>query len=257
MKAKKHFGQNFLKSEKIVERMVTASEATSKDTILEIGPGKGILTKALLETGAHVITIEKDTDLIPLLNEKFINEIKEGKLKIVSADVLTLDISKMITGTYKLVANIPYYITGEIIRQFLTIQNQPSLMTLLVQKEVAKRIVASDKKESILSLSVKIFGEPTITEIVKKTMFTPSPKVDSAVIVIKNIGRSKLKSVSESDFFTTIKCGFSQKRKQLLSNTKKLEISNKIKTYLEANDIPITVRAEDLKLQHWLDILKK
>lgn len=256
MRAKKHFGQNFLKSEKIVERMVGASEVSEKDTVLEIGPGKGILTKALLKAGATVVVIEKDTELIPFLESKFKEETINKKLSIIEADILNIDVEEIIKSDYKIVANIPYYITGEIIRKFLTEEKQPTLMTLLVQKEVARRIVASDKKESILSLSVKLFGTPSISEVVKRTMFTPAPNVDSAVLVIKDISIKNLKEIDESKFFNLVKLGFSQKRKQFLSNIKELNKNKTIDSYLKNKNIPLTVRAEDIDLQTWIEMAK-
>lgn len=258
MRPKKHLGQNFLKSKVIVERIASSAEITETDTVLEIGPGKGILTEALLGKAGRVFVVEKDSELIPFLSEKFKEEIEKKKLFLVEGDILETDVSKLIGGDFKVVANIPYYITGEIMRVFLSSQHKPLSMTLLVQKEVARRIVANDKKESILSLSVKIFGEPKITEVVKRTMFTPAPNVDSAVIYISNISDQKLKEaeIEESRFFEIVKAAFAQKRKQLLGNLKSFNKEGKIEQILLENNLPLTIRAEDIELELWLKIVK-
>jgi 16S rRNA (adenine1518-N6/adenine1519-N6)-dimethyltransferase len=260
IRPKKQLGQNFLNSKKIVERIVSASQPQETDVLLEIGPGKGILTQALLETKKPVIAIEKDTELIPYLTKKFEQEITAKQLLLIEGDILTTDISTLIhkEQTYKVVANIPYYITGEILRTFLEMPQRPSSMTLLLQKEVAQRIVAHDKKESILSLSVKIFGAPKIVEIVKKTMFTPAPSVDSAVIYIDNISNNILTThkITNSMYFEVIKKAFGQKRKQLLGNLKGYNKTEALKTFLQEKNLSETIRAEDIPYSLWVEIVK-
>jgi 16S rRNA (adenine1518-N6/adenine1519-N6)-dimethyltransferase len=260
MHAKKSLGQNFLKSKVIVSRMAKASGVSVGDTVIEIGPGKGILTDALLETGARIIAVEKDRELIPFLSKKFSEAVDERRLKIIEADILKVTEDELgIKGKiYHIVANIPYYITGELLRIFLSRSHQPHSMTLLVQKEVARRIVAHDKKESILSLSVKLYGIPHLVEIVKRTMFTPAPNVDSAVIHIESISKTKLKDaqVSEKDFFEVIKMAFSQKRKQLVGNLKSFKKSDELIELLSKKNIPVTVRAEDIPFTLWLELVR-
>jgi len=266
-KAKKSLGQNFLKSAAIVGRIAKASNIKEGGMVLEIGPGKGILTKALLLTGAIVVAVEKDMNLIPNLLEKFKNEINEKRLFLINADILDISIveifsihSPLITSHYyKLVANIPYYITGEILRKFLESKFQPQSMVVLVQKEVAKRIVATDKKESILSLSVKAYGEPRYIETVKRKMFSPSPNVDSAILLIDKISKSffEKNGISEEQFFKTIKAGFAHKRKMAIGNLKKTFPENKnIEKIFEENKIPLKARAEDISLENWALIAK-
>lgn len=258
MKAKKQLGQNFLQSPKIVSRMVKSASVTDIDTVLEIGPGKGILTKALLETGAKVFAVEKDRDLILILKEKFSEAIANKQLVLIEGDVLKIDVQEICETKYKIVANIPYYITGEILRFFLEQEHQPASMTLLVQKEVAQRIVATQKKETILSLSVKIFGTPSIKEIVKKSMFRPAPKVDSAVILIDNISKQKLQAtnLSAKQFFDVVKQGLSQKRKTLLHNLKVFNKKNELCDTFQSLQRDLKVRGEDLSLDEWLIIAK-
>lgn len=255
-RAKKSLGQNFLNSKKALNTMCETSEVSKKDTILEIGPGKGALTEFLLEKAGKVLAIEKDEELFEFLNEKFVDSVVNGKLILINKDILDIDLSKynIKNGEYKIVANIPYNITGAILKNFLTNKNRPKSMTLLVQKEVAERIIAKDKKESILSLSVKVYGDPKFEMKVSKGSFSPVPKVDSAIINIRNISNKNLKSSeAEKLFFELIKNGFAHKRKVLYRN-----IENILKKYsvldhqsLEMFGIQKNTRAEDLKLEDW------
>lgn len=229
--------------------MVGAACISSDDTVVEIGPGKGILTQELLETGATVIAIEKDPELIPLLSEKFVHAITSGKLTLMEGDILDIDLAKLVRGdTYKLVANIPYYITGEIMRFFLSAEHQPSSITMIIQKEVAERIVCRDGKESVLSLSVKVYGTPHYIKKVPARYFSPEPKIDSAILYIDNISRKKLSHNNERAFFSVVKSGFLHKRKLLANNIGGL-VSH---TKLSACGIAPGVRAEEVSLEQWL-----
>jgi 16S rRNA (adenine1518-N6/adenine1519-N6)-dimethyltransferase len=168
MRPKKSLGQNFLISPRVANAIAGAGEIEKGETVVEIGPGKGALTMELLKTGANVIAIEKDENLVPDLKVRFWKESQNGFLEIISADVLgDIELPKK----YKLIANIPYYITGAIIEKFLSEKNPPSVAVLMVQREVADRIIARDKKESILSISVKIFGTPSIVMKVSRGNF--------------------------------------------------------------------------------------
>ncbi len=253
MFAKKSLGQNFLISSAPVKRMLELAQITDADTVLEIGPGKGVLTKALLGKGAHVIAVEKDDNLIPVLQETFKNEIEEGKLKLIHDDILEKDIPDIMAerSRYKLIANIPYYITGEIIRKFLEAEHQPDCIALLVQKEVAERIVARDGKESILSISVKVYGTPEYGGTVKKVLFRPMPNVDSAIIFVDKLSKKLFQEsgVSEKRFFEVVKAGFAHKRKQLKNNLKGV-ISDGL---LETVGLR---RAEELKVEEWIELAK-
>jgi 16S rRNA (adenine1518-N6/adenine1519-N6)-dimethyltransferase len=249
MKPKKHLGQNFLTSIPARMAIVDAGEILAGDSILEIGPGKGFLTQALLETGAHVTALEKDRDLIPLLTETFKNS---SNFTLIEGDALTYEPEKK---GYKLVANIPYYITGAILERYLTHRNQPKTMVVLVQKEVAERVCAKDSKESILSLSVKAYGEPKLVYRVSKGSFHPIPSVDSAVLQIKHISRDNFANqYHESLFFKAVKAGFAHKRKLLASNLKGVFPQAHIESLFEKLLIPPKSRAEDLPLALWLSI---
>lgn len=253
MKAKKSLGQNFLRSRSALRTIIDAGDIVADDIILEIGPGRGALTEELLKFAGKVIAIEKDRELMESLQSKFSKEIQENKLDLINADILDFnpEILSFYDLEYKVVANIPYYITGAIIRKFLSTNKQPSKMVLMVQKEVAKRIVANDKKESILSLSVKAYGTPRYIATVKKESFSPKPKVDSAILLIENVSKDFFSGFSEEKFFTIIKQAFGSKRKTLKNNLSPL-FGDKTELILHKVGIDPKKRAEDLNLSSWL-----
>lgn len=257
MKPKKHFGQNFLKSNKALGDIVASAKIGRTDTVVEIGPGKGALTERLLQVAGKVVAIEKDSDLIPFLEEKFAKEIDEKKLILVHDDILKWNpkSQKLSQGKYILVANIPFYITGAILEYFLAGSFQPKTMALILQKEVAERIVARDGKGSILSLSVQIFGKPTYVGKIPARYFSPPPRVDSAILVIEDI-KHMLSPAEEKRFFSLIKSGFGQKRKTLVKNIVSLGIhKEKIVAALQEIGFPETVRAENLSLSDWKSLI--
>jgi 16S rRNA (adenine1518-N6/adenine1519-N6)-dimethyltransferase len=247
-------GQHFLTGTWAASKLVGSAGVGSEDTVLEIGPGTGALTKQLLATGARVIAIEKDEALVSRLKETFAAELTDQRLTLIEGDVRDLDLKKTKIGPYILAANIPYYITGEIIRQFLSSDLQPTTMALLVQKEVARRIVARDKKESILSISVKVYGEPSIAAVVSKGNFAPPPSVDSAILVVKDISKKFFKSFDEEFFFKIVRTGFSSKRKLLASNLAKEFKRTAVERALLTARLPEKARAEDVSLEQWQKI---
>lgn len=251
-KAKKSMGQNFLKSIPALNMMCEAGGVSLSDTILEIGPGKGALTEKLLEKAGHVIAIEKDKDLVEILKEKFEKEIKNKKLELFEMDCLDF-IPK---ERYKIIANIPYNITGAILKKFLSEEIQPERMILLVQKEVAERIVTRDKKESILSLSVKVYGEPKYIMKVHKRFFSPEPKVDSAIIAITNISKNNFKEKNDEEkFFNIIKSAFAHKRKVFKKNLENSPFKYKnLDEIFKKLNINTKSRAEDIHIDKWLEL---
>jgi 16S rRNA (adenine1518-N6/adenine1519-N6)-dimethyltransferase len=304
-KAKKSLGQNFLKSILALNKIVEAGEINENDTILEIGPGKGALTEKLLEKGCKVIAVEKDRDLIEFLQEKFQKEIENKRFFLIENDILEIEVGEVTVLkniaqadepsiairkhadmcvfqnnnlpckksksaiNYKIIANIPYNITGAILKKFLTDENQPERMVLMVQNEVAQRIIARDGKESILSVSVKAYGEPKIIMKVAKRYFSPAPKVDSAVILIKNISRKLFMNnkIDEDLFWEVIHAGFAHKRKMLISNLKDFYVKQNLEKGLtenqiqwnevfQKNNLNIKTRAEELNISDWINILK-
>ncbi len=257
-------GQNFLKSKQALRMMCEAGNVTKKDIILEIGPGKGVLTSRLLEKAKMVIAVEKDYDLIKILEEKFSPEIKSGALKLVQEDILNFDPSefKLKQNGYKIIANIPYNITGAIFKKFLSGEIKPSAMVLLVQKEVAERIVArqgpalAGGKESILSLSVKAYGTPKYIMKVGKRFFSPMPKVDSAIVAISDISNKNFKEKGDEErFFNIIKASFAHKRKVLRKNLEAVATKKVVNEMFENLAIHPKVRAEDVPFPLWLDIV--
>ena len=257
MRAKKSLGQHFLKSKRAISKIIQAAELGAGDVVLEIGPGRGALTKALLETGARVIAVEKDSDMIEVLEQLFADEIESGRLLLIRDDILTFDPTAhgLQQGKYKLIANIPYYITGEIIRRFLSEVVQPERVVVLVQKEVATRIVVRDGKESILSLSVKAYGTPKLVMTVPARNFAPAPKVDSAILSITNISHERLSSEKEERFFTIIKQAFSQKRKQLAGTIPPLVSKEILIEFLTQQKLPVTARPEELSFEDWMKLV--
>jgi len=262
MRAKKHLGQNFLNSKSTLLAIAREAELSLDDIVLEIGPGKGVLTEVLIEKAKRVIAVEKDGELISLLQEKFTNEIISGKLKLIHADILNFKHEDfgLMDGGYKLIANIPYYITGAIFKKFLESKHPPKKAVLLIQKEVAERIIAKPartgktgkgNKESILSISVKVFGKPKLVKKVPKRYFSPEPKVDSAILSISNIRTPFDKNRDKEKFFNTVKTGFAHKRKLLINN---LETSSE---KFSACDIKESARAENLSVSQWLCLSKK
>lgn len=246
-------GQHFLTGLWAARKLAEAVAARPQETILEIGPGRGALTRELLATGRSVVAIEKDEALVHELSGTFAGEIARGKLRIHSEDIRDLNPKKigLKNGEYVVAANIPYYITGEIIRQFLTNRVQPRAMALLLQKEVADRIIARDGKESILSLSVKAYGNPKAVAKVSRGNFSPPPSVDSAILVIENVSKKFFSGISEEMFFTVVRAGFASKRKFLANNLAALFDKKTAEHVLAACGIDEKARAETVPLEKW------
>lgn len=261
MKAKKSLGQYFLKSGAAIAEIVRAAEIKKGEKVLEIGPGKGILTAALLSAGAKVTAVEKDSRLVEFLKEKFAPEIKSNHLVLVHDDILKFEPTRytLQATSYKLVANIPYYLTGEILRKFIGGKVKSSRAVLLVQKEVAERVVARPKpldsargKESILSISVKVYGTPKLVRKVPAGAFDPPPKVDSAILLIENIKNNFGSAREEKNFFEILKAGFAHKRKLLAGNLAGKFGRGKVSAAFVKCGLPTKARAENLKLSDWL-----
>lgn len=250
---KKSLGQNFLTSTQVIDAMVEAGVVDAHDIVFEVGPGKGILTESLLACARQVIAIEKDPRLVLYLSFKFKHELETGKLKLISGDALEFDpsVEQLRNGGYKIIANIPYYLTGQFLRYFLSHPTAPSRMVVLLQKEVARRIVASDEKESTLSIAVKAYGVPSYIQTVSASLFTPKPRVDSAVLLIENISKKFFKHINEDRFFEILRVGFAQKRKKLSSNLAKLASKEEVAALFEKLSISENARAEELSASKW------
>lgn len=254
---KKSLGQNFLMHPQTAERIVHAALLSPQSAVLEIGPGTGMLTRVLLKEGHRVAAVEADGELVTELKQTFAAEIESCALTLVHADIRAFDPS-VLPPDYALVANIPYYVTGEIIRMFLTTPHKPGSMTLLVQKEVAERIARSGKKESILSLSVKAYGTPNYCFTVPRGAFRPAPNVDSAVISIQDIRRDAFGSAREEAlFFDLVRAGFAHKRKFLLGNLAHFGAPERLRQAFEKAGIAEKARAEDISLVQWQALVQE
>ncbi len=251
MRPKRELGQNFLMHRATAERIVKAAQLPEHAHVLEIGPGKGLLTRALLSAGHRVTAVEADAELLPILDEQFAGE---KRLSVVHGDIRTFALSSL-KKPYFVVANIPYYITGDIIRFLLSASQKPSSVTLLVQKEVAERIARS-QKESILSLSVKVYGKPKVAFSVPRGAFSPAPKVDSAVLHISEVDSPFASAKQEQLFFDVVHAGFAHKRKLLAKNLEAVSSPEKIRAGFVAAGIKSSARAEDVPLAAWLELAK-
>ncbi len=246
-------GQYFLTGQWAARALAQAIDVRPDEIILEIGPGKGALTKELLRTGLRVVAVEKDQVLAGHLQQTFTSELENDQLRIVHEDIRDVTPQQLGLENYIVAANIPYYITGEIIRTFLTAEPQPRALALLVQKEVAERIIAWNKKESILSISVKAYGTPRIVAKVSRGNFSPPPSVDSAILSITNISRDFFSDVNEGTFFRIVRAGFASKRKILAGNlTGKFGFTKpEILEFLSKCSVSEHARAEDVPLETW------
>lgn len=252
IKIKKDFGQNFLINKGILETIIKESKITKNDTIIEIGPGLGVLTEELLKNAKKVISLEKDTTLKNLLTEKFNNN-KNFILNI--CDALEYECKE---NNYKVIANIPYYITSPLIRHFLNQKSPPKLLVLLVQKEVAEKI-CDEKKLSILSLQINLFAKAKKLKTVSKNSFYPAPKVNSAIIEItpyKKTDKNYLKKDSAEKILNLAKIAFSQKRKKFFEVIRKNYGLSKeeIKIIINQSKIDENIRVEDLSINELEEI---
>lgn len=249
----KSLGQHWLRDRAVLSHIADLADIQPTDTVLEIGPGLGTLTSELLRRAEKVIAVEFDEELARKLPDQF-----PGKnLEVKTGNILSFDLSNLPKG-YKVVANVPYYITSKIVQLLMTADNKPAVAVLLVQKEVAQRLAAAPGDMSILAVSAQLFSDVSLGDIVPAALFTPPPKVDSQVVVLKTRTENFLGDVSEKDFFRVVKAGFSAKRKKLRSSLSAgLGISKQqLETQLAQANISPDDRAESLSLDDWLRLTK-
>ncbi len=251
----KIMGQNFLIDKAVFDKIIETAQLTSEDTVLEIGPGIGNLTIELAQKVKRVIAIEKDRIMIEILKET----LKDYKnIEIIQGNALLTKNYSLPTTHYKLVANIPYYLTSPLIRKFLEEENGPDEMILMVQKEVAQRICSTPPDMSLLAVSVQFYAKAEIISYVSKECFWPSPKVDSAIIKIVPHDSALISADFRATFFKVVKAGFSQPRKQLTNNLSKSlgKDKNQINLWLLKNKINPEQRAGTLSIAQWINLSK-
>jgi len=263
IKPNKFMGQNFLIDKNILNKIIKTADIKSNDVILEIGPGPGMLTIELAKKAKKIVTIEKDKKMCVILQK--ILDVKNIKnVEIINTDILKIFNSqfsifnKFSITNYKIVANIPYYLTSPLIRKFLETDNPPSEIILMIQKEVAERICAKPPKMSLLSVAVQFYAKPEIIALVSKNCFYPAPKIDSAIIKIipqanTNYDKSDRKIDTEK-FFRLVKTGFSAKRKMLFNNLKSEFQSSNVKSILKNIGLNPNCRAENLSIDVWIKL---
>lgn len=250
MQAKKSFGQNFLRDTGVLARIVGSAALKPDDLVIEIGPGEGVLTEALAEQAGRVVSIELDRDLIPHLLKKFP---LSSNVSIIEGDILKTDLPKLVGDRpYKVVANIPYYISAPIIQYLLEQPRQADSIVLMAQKEVGERLTAEPGQLSILGLSAQYYAEAEYLCTVSRTAFEPVPEVDSCIVRLKP--KRAFDRVRDKAFFRLVKAGFAQKRKTLANNlANALQVPRgEIEQALEALGLRPDIRAQALSLDHWL-----
>lgn len=248
VKAKKSFGQNWLRDDYTLDLIADSADLNVADTVLEVGPGLGTLTAKLSQKAGKVVAVEADQDLVPGLLAQF--AIKDN-VEVVAGDILKYDLTQL-KANYKVVANIPYYLTSNLIRVLLEANNPPGLMILLVQKEVAERITAKPGQMSVLSFSVQYYAKVEIVAPVAKELFQPIPKVDSAIIKIERLPQPAFDADAKK-LFQLVKAGFGEKRKMLRNSLSGgLHIgTEKVEELLKQAQIKPTARAQELGIDAW------
>lgn len=247
----KSLGQNFLIDEQHLDRIVAASGVQASDEVLEVGAGLGSLTRGLAAVARRVVAVEFDRALIPLLQE-VVADLKN--VDIVQADILRLELDQYFKAPgFLVIANIPYYLTSNLIRHFLEADPRPARLALTIQREVAQRACAQPPEMSLLSLSVQLYGEPRIAHNIPAGAFFPVPKVDSAVLVIDLFDQPRLPAEKIEPFFAMAKAAFSQKRKTLANSLASLPQFDKAQAeaHLQSAGIDPRRRPQTLTLEEW------
>jgi len=256
LKARKRLGQHFLVDGSVLRKIFTAAEITPEDVIIEVGPGLGLMTAELAKLAGWVVAVELDDNLAAMLKEKFascqsVTIINEDILKIDPTDLLKEP--KIPIPRYKVVANLPYYITSPVLRHFLEAVVKPERLVVMVQKEVARQIVAKPGDCSVLSIAVQFYGKPTIISYVPARAFYPAPEVDSAILRIDVYPQPPVPVTDEKSFFEVVRAGFTQPRKQIVNSLAQGSglPKEEVRARLEKAGIAATRRAETLTLDEW------
>ena len=253
LKNKKSLGQHWLRDREVLSKIADYACIDKDDIVLEIGPGLGTLTSELLRRAKKIIAVEFDHNLASKLPGQF-----PGKnLEVIESDILKFDLTTL-PKNYKVVANIPYYITSKIVQLLMESSNKPAIVVLLVQKEVAERLAAAQGDMSILAISTQIYAEVYLGEVVPAELFIPVPKVDSQIIILKTRNAPLVNKDSIDTFFKVVKAGFSSKRKKLRSSLAGgLRLSKiEVELLLQSAEIDFNCRAEMLSIFDWLRLTK-
>ena len=254
-KPRRQSGQSFLINQKVIDLIISQSDLRIDDLVLEIGPGFGFITKAVSEKAKNVLAVELDKRLSAYLLKKFSDD---KKITIIHDDILKINLEKYFEDKkFKVVANLPFNITSLILRNFLSLKPRPAKMVLIIQKEVAKRLIASPGEMSLLSVMVQYYSKPKIISILPRHYFWPRPEVDSALIEI-NLGGERKDDVDDNKFFKIVKIGYSARRKQLHNNLSAgLNIpSEKIKENLKKIGLSEQIRPQNLSVSNWQNLVK-
>jgi 16S rRNA (adenine1518-N6/adenine1519-N6)-dimethyltransferase len=258
LQAKKSLGQHFLVGGRVSPWIINAAELSPNDTVIEVGAGLGNLTQSLARKAGKILAIEIDVRLASALRRVLA---KCPNVEVIQADILQIDLNQLLADSenYKVVANLPYYITSPVLRYFLEASHKPSRMVVMVQKEVAETIVAPPGKMSLLSVSVQFYGKPSIVAYVPAGCFFPPPEVDSAILCIELGQQPSLEVTAPAEFFRVVRGGFTAPRKQLRNSLAQgLGLSNQEATaWLTAAGIDPRRRAESLELQEWAKVLSQ
>jgi 16S rRNA (adenine1518-N6/adenine1519-N6)-dimethyltransferase len=247
----KSLGQHWLHDYESLRAIVDAAELKPRDTVLEIGPGLGTLTELLVHEADRVIVIEFDAQLAADLPTR----VPESNLEVIQQDILSFDFTSL-PPDYKVVANIPYYLTSNLIRVMSETPNRPTKAVLLIQKEVAERVAAAPGQMSLLSVTAQFYWQVSLGIEVPARLFMPAPKVDSQVVILARRDQPLFDDVQPKDFFRLVKAGFAQKRKTLLNSLSSgLHIERgKVQTACQSVGIEPTRRAQTLSLDEWHDL---
>lgn len=251
--AKKSLGQHWLTDYVSLSAMCDAVQVGDEDTILEIGPGLGTLTELLVERANNVVAVEFDEELAAQLPKR----IPDSNLKVVRQDIMSFDLTSL-PVSYKLVANIPYYLTSNLIRVLSESDNPPSQAAILVQKEVAERVAAAPGKMSLLSVTAQFYWEASVGQIVPARLFTPPPKVDSRILILNRRSDPLFPDIDAKQFFRLVKAGYSNRRKTLVNSLSAgLQLDKPTTSELLTKaDIAPTARPQELSLEQWHSIYK-
>lgn len=254
MRPNKSFGQNFLIDRSVLQLIVQAADITPNDEVLEVGAGTGVLTRELARHAQRVVAVELERDMLTLLRK--ITQ-PYTHIELVAHNLLYLNPQTLFEQRpYKLVANLPYYITAPTFRHFLESANAPRLMVVMVQWEVAQRIIAAPGDLSVLAISIQLYGKPQIVARVPARAFYPAPKVDSAIVRVDVSPQSPLLAQERERFFRVVQAGFGEKRKQLHNSlTHGLHYKNEqVRAWLAVANIDASRRAETLSIDEWIQL---